>query len=173
MSDNTESIRNRVVDVLVRAGFRVEAAKPPVPPDVDWALDVYTPPPFNVHLRFFHSSQRGMLVAGIGIGLAEPHRAAIARLPPEQRVKLAARLISAIISVCPHCRLSVQPNIFSPERIVSEEGVVDPPDPQRVLDMASRLVNVFITVNTVLWEFFPDIAVQQAEQRGGGETVYM
>ncbi len=167
-----KNLRDRITGLLVRSGFKVEAAKPPLPPDADWGLDVSTPPPFTVNLRIFHFPQRELVVVGIGIGFAEQHRAAIAMLTPEKRAQFAAKLLTSILSICSHCRVALHPNPFSPERVVVEEGLVEEPEDQRILDSVSRLVNVFIAVNSVLWEWFPETAIPEGRGAEAG-TPYM
>ena len=168
--------KEKITGWLMRAGFRVEEGKHPIPPEAEWGLEVFTPPPLQVHLRIFYFPRRKLIVSGIGIGLAEPHRVGVIAMSPEDRTKLSSDLLQGIMALCPHCRISMQPSPFVPERVVVEEGVLEESlEAQRLLDTMSRLVNVYILVNAILWRYFPETAGQQQESREGktSGTVYM
>ena len=171
MSEDSGELKTRVIEWLVRGGFRVEEPSRPLPPGADWGLDIYTPPP-TLRLHLVHIAQRRGLVVGIGIGFSQEHLKGIMSLKDEDRVRLSASMMARILSVCPYCRISLQPSPNNPERVIVELGILDEAlTAQGLVEAIVRLVNTFIAVNTILWERFPSVISKAAERTS--ETTYM
>jgi hypothetical protein len=152
---------------LASAGYLVKSLSEGLPSAAEWGLSVSTPPPLQVRLRVI-GLKGGNVVLSIAIGFSEDHMRMIRELKEEDRVKLSSRIFLGVLKVCPYCRLALQGGMASPTSVVAEilldGGSVNK---QRVLDDVARLVNVFFTVNSILWSTFPSAHGQQVLGRTG------
>ena len=106
-AEAAKQLRDKITAWLTQAGFTVAPYQGPLPSNSAWGLLVTTPPPLQVKLRIVCLSD-GNLIAGIAINISDYHRRAVEKMEEEERIKLTSRLIQAVLSVCPHCRLGVQ-----------------------------------------------------------------
>lgn len=158
---NVEELKGRVTSWLTTAGFIVAPHQGPLPSNAAWGLLVTTPPPLQVKVRIL-CLKDGNLIAGIAINISDYHRKAVEEMDEKERVKLTAQMIREILKVCPHCRLGIQGPLHLPVAIIAEsyldsKGLTM----QRLVDDVTRLVNIFLVVNSVLWEYVPPKAGEE------------
>ncbi|AEM38442.1 hypothetical protein Pyrfu_0572 [Pyrolobus fumarii 1A] len=153
-----QSLIEQVESVARKAGLRVEEPRGVAPPPgMEWVRDIIAEGPgIRVVVRVAGSERDRRLVLIMPIGFSEVHMRLIQGLPLEERMALLARLLREVIHVCPYCRVGVGGAPTTPQGIIAEIHYVDGvPDSQRLLDDITRLISVFMAVNTVLWERFP------------------
>lgn len=160
-----DEIRDKLTKMLIDLGFTV-APMGRLPPNADWGLAVRTPPPTSITLNII-GLRSGLIVAGIGVMFSEPHRRAMEALKAVERVKLSAKLLRSIVMVCSTCRVGIHGQISQPAGVVAEV-VLDPNTLtlSRLSDTLAMLINVFLTVNTILWEAFPSLHTGGHSQAG-------
>ena len=150
-----EELKGRIMGWLSTAGFIVAPHQGPLPSNAAWGLLVTTPPPLQVKVRIL-CLKDGNLIAGIAINISDYHRKAVGGMEERERIRLTAQMIREVLKVCPYCRLGVQGPLHLPTAIIAESyldsrGLTM----QRLVDDVTRLVNVFLIVNSVLWEYVP------------------
>lgn len=144
-------------ELVKRLGFRVENT-PEKPPQAVWGYEIVSPPPLAVRLRAFMLNTN-VLVLGIGVKFSPEHQQSIQALEPKEKLRLSSKLILEILRVCPYCRVAVQPTLDNPEAVIAE--IHRPPTSYNKAVIAEdlvRLVNVYIAINAVLWNHFPQVS---------------
>ena len=156
--------QDTVAKWLGESGFLVAPLSAPLPSNASWGLLVSTPPPLQIKLRLL-GLKNGDVIVGVGVNFSEKHVQEIKGLKPAERVKLSARILKSILEVCPYCRVALRESLLNPTAIVAEVLVSrEALNRQRLVDEAARLVNVFLIVNTVLWQEFPLVEVEESKQ---------
>lgn len=156
--------QDTVAKWLGESGFLVAPLAAPLPSNASWGLLVSTPPPLQIKLRLL-GLKNGDIVVGVGVNFSEKHIEEIKKLKSAERVRLSAKIIESIIDVCPYCRVALRESLLNPVAIVSEILVTrEALSRQRLVDDAARLVNVFLIVNTILWQEFPLVEVEESKQ---------
>ncbi len=148
-----EAVKDDVASWLRRAGFMVSELPTGQAPGALWVLGAQLG---GVRITVAGLGGVNALVFSIGIALSPQHAAAVSRLSAEERVRLSARVLRAIASVCPACRAGVQPSLAEPRAFVAQRILLlEALGPQTAVEYAMSLVNVYLAVNTVLWELAP------------------
>ena len=164
-----EAGKEKLSRMLLDLGLTV-APMEKIPPNADWGIAAQTPPPTRLTLNFI-GLRSGLIVAGIGVMLSEPHRRALASLEATERVRLSARLLRSIVTVCSTCRVGLHGDVSQPTGVVAE--LLLEPDTltiTKLSDTVSKLVNVFLVVNTVLWEAFPALHLGEGGRSPSGRS---
>ena len=161
----TGSIQDQLAGWLAAAGLIVSSMTSGLPSNASWGLTVSTPPPVRVTMRVM-GLRGGQIVLGIGINLSPMHREKIMSLPPAERVAFTASLVSKLIDTCPYCRFGIQGGMNEPQAFVAEILYFnDTVEKQRLIDDISRLVNIYLLINSELWRRFPEETSEQARGR--------
>ena len=152
---NLDELRGRITSWLTAAGFIVAPHQGPLPSNAAWGLLVTTPPPLQVKVRLLCLKDGGV-IAGIAINISDYHKKALEELEERERIRLSSRMIREVIKVCPYCRLGVQGPLHLPTAIIAESYLDGKAlTMQRLVDDVTRLVNIFLIVNSLLWEYVP------------------
>ena len=161
-------LRSKLAGWLASAGLIVAPIEEKgLPSNAEWGLAVSTPPPIQVKLRLL-GLRGGVVVAGIGVNFAEQHRQEMMKLKPAERIVFTARLTAALLTLCPYCRIALQGGMTEPSAIVAEIVYYsDTITKQRIVDDIARLINVFLLVNALLWQQFPQTHSGKGEGREG------
>jgi len=142
--------------LVEKLGFRVENT-PEKPPHATWSYEIVSPPPLSVRLRAFMLNTN-VLVLGIGVKFSPEHQRSIQALESKEKLRLSSKLILEILRVCPYCRVAVQPTLDNPEAVIAEVHRLSTSyDKAVIAEDIVRLVNVYIAINAVLWDYFPQV----------------
>ncbi|NOZ88653.1 MAG: DUF2299 domain-containing protein [Crenarchaeota archaeon] len=163
-----EDIKRKILEWLVDAGLTVQPSPQP-PPNADWALTATTPPPLRVNLTLL--GRGDIVAAGIGVRFSPPHMEALRGLDAEERVRFSAELMRSVAQLCPPCRIALQGPLHEPQGLAAEVVyTAESLDRQKLLEEVARLVNVYLVVNSLLWERFPSLHIPR---EGGSATTFM
>lgn len=143
-------------ELVEKLGFRVENT-PEKPPHAVWSYEIVSPPPLAVRLRAFMLNTN-VLVLGIGVKFSPEHQQSIQALESKEKLRLSSRLILEMLRVCPYCRIAVQPTLDNPEAVIAEvHRLLTDYNKTVIAEDIVRLVNVYIAINAVLWDYFPQV----------------
>ncbi len=149
--------------VVEKLGLRIEEPNVQPPQGFDWVRDIVAQAG-NLRVVVRATGTRDRMILVMPIGFSELHRKMIQLLPAEERVKLVSRVLQAVASICPECRVGLGGTPVTPQGVVAEIHYVEKPGEQRLADDITRLLNVYLVVNAVLWEKFPALAPTQQPQ---------
>ncbi len=156
-----EELKDLIASWLRRAGFSVSELPPPGPP-ASWLLEAALA---GVRLRVAGLPGVNAVSMSMGVAFSREHREAVSKLTVEERVRLTARMVGLLVTVCPDCRIAVQPSIAEPQGVVVEKILLaEETAAPTVASYATRLVNAYFAVNSILWETFPPKASGQGQQ---------
>jgi hypothetical protein len=152
---NLEELKSKITGWLTTAGFIVAPYQGPLPSNAACGLLVTTPPPLQVKVRIVCLND-GNLITGIAINISDYHRKAIEEMNEKERIKLTSQMIRDVLRICPYCRLGIQGPLHLPTAIIAE-AYLDSKSltMQRLVDDVTRLVNIFLVINSILWEYVP------------------
>ena len=144
-------------ELVEKLGFRVEDA-PEKPPQAVWSYEIISPPPLAVRLRAFMLNTN-VLVLGIGVKFSPEHQQSIQSLESKEKLRLSSKIILEVLRVCPYCRVAVQPTLDNPEAVIAEiHRLLTDHNKAVIAEDVVRLVNVYIAINAVLWNYFPQVS---------------
>jgi len=143
-------------ELMEKLGFRVENALEK-PPQAVWSYEIISPPPLAVRLRAFMLNTN-VLVLGIGVKFSPEHQQSIQSLETKEKLRLSSRIILEVLRICPYCRIAVQPALDNPEAVIAEiHRLLTDCNKAVIAEDVVRLVNVYIAINAVLWDYFPHV----------------
>ena len=154
---------------LIQEGFIVKKLEAPPELKISWGLDVNTPPPFQVNFKVFKTSDKpDRLIVLIGIMISQEHRKFLTSMRQDEILRFMSRLTRIVLTACPDCQLTVQPNILDPQSlsvaIVLFDEEVRTQGKHLFIKGIMRILNTYSIIVSLFNESYPVVPQQTAQK---------
>jgi hypothetical protein len=169
--EDKSELRERIINLFLEEGFEVKKLPQPPQVNINWGLEVITPPPLRIKLHVISiPGKEDRIIVTLPVTISPQHLSEYEKLSPKNKVELYSSMLQKLIQTCPTCQVVIQPGPLELRNIaVSKVVMVEELDPKTVIEVFTLMMNCFNIIISEINRVLPGPLLSQAG-KGGEES---
>jgi len=166
--EDKNELRERIINLFLEEGFEVKKLPQPPQVNINWGLEVITPPPLRIKLHVVSiPGKEDRVIVTLPVTISPQHMAEYEKLNPKNKIDLYSSMLQKLIHTCPTCQIVLQPNPLELRNIaVSKVVMVEELDPKTVIEVFTLMMNCFNVIISEINRVLPGPLLSQTGKSG-------
>ncbi len=173
--EDKNELRERIINLFLDEGFEVKKLPQPPQVNINWGLEVITPPPMRIKIHVISiPGKEDRIIVTLPVTISPQHLAEYNKLSPKEKIELYSSMLQKLIHTCPTCQVVIQPGPLELRNIaVSKMIMVDELDSKTAVEVFTLMINCFNIIISEINRVLPGPLLSQSGQGGeGGVTTH-
>ena len=166
--EDKNELRERIINLFLEEGFEVKKLPQPPQVNINWGLEVITPPPLRIKLHVVSiPGKEDRVIVTLPVTISPQHMAEYEKLNSKNKIDLYSSMLQKLIHTCPTCQIVLQPNPLELRNIaVSKVVMVEELDPKTVIEVFTLMMNCFNVIISEINRVLPGPLLSQTGKSG-------